>query len=62
MAGPTVAVMEAWDKVTGFLHSQVNDEENWAFNTVSVPLEIPPCPLVVIADLSWIDFMVVLRN
>uniref|UniRef100_A0A0A9B6C4 Uncharacterized protein n=1 Tax=Arundo donax TaxID=35708 RepID=A0A0A9B6C4_ARUDO len=29
MAGPAA---EAWDVVTGFLHSQVNDEDNWAFN------------------------------
>ncbi|RCV18713.1 hypothetical protein SETIT_3G324500v2 [Setaria italica] len=32
MAGPAAAASEAWDKVTGFLHSQINDEENWANN------------------------------
>ncbi|KAJ1265967.1 hypothetical protein BS78_08G114700 [Paspalum vaginatum] len=29
MAGPTAAVAEAWDTVTGFLRSQVNDQKNW---------------------------------
>ncbi|CAL4898458.1 unnamed protein product [Urochloa decumbens] len=32
MAGPAAAVSEAWGKVTGFLHSQINDKENRANN------------------------------
>ncbi|CAN6334550.1 unnamed protein product [Urochloa humidicola] len=32
MAGAAAAVLEAWGKVTGFLHSQVNDEDNRANN------------------------------
>ncbi|KAF8667517.1 hypothetical protein HU200_052712 [Digitaria exilis] len=32
MAATAAAVSEAWGKVTGFLHSQVNDEKKWANN------------------------------
>ncbi|KAL6846986.1 hypothetical protein ACP4OV_022839 [Aristida adscensionis] len=32
MAGPAAMAAEAWSRVTGFVHSQLGDEQNVAFN------------------------------
>ncbi|KAL6622487.1 hypothetical protein ACP70R_032366 [Stipagrostis hirtigluma subsp. patula] len=32
MVNPAAMAAEAWHKVTGFLHSQLNDEDNLKFN------------------------------
>jgi hypothetical protein len=42
MAGPAAVAVEAWDKVTGFLHSQIHDKEKWENNYVSALLILRP--------------------